>query len=90
MAAHARLKNEFTEGERYYNLTGAQTFDDFQTVLLHYRLGSQCSRFRSVYDLFENLQNDSLLFLFPATNILEGKSDIFEEWREKFFKTWKV
>lgn len=32
----------------------------------------------------------SISSFYISTNILEGKSDIFEEWRQKFLKTWKT
>lgn len=27
---------------------------------------------------------------FAGVSFLEGKEDVFEDWREKFFNTWKV
>lgn len=30
------------------------------------------------------------LFSYEGVSFLEDKEDIFEDWREKFFNTWKV
>lgn len=30
------------------------------------------------------------LFRPAGVSFLEGKEDVFEDWREKFFNTWKV
>lgn len=34
--------------------------------------------------------NCLMLSIFTGVSFLEGKDDIFEDWREKFFNTYKV
>uniref|UniRef100_A0A8C6WL08 Si:dkeyp-72e1.7 n=1 Tax=Neogobius melanostomus TaxID=47308 RepID=A0A8C6WL08_9GOBI len=47
---------------------------------------------KSVRSLFKNLSLTKVLSAVsvPYVIFLEGKEDVFEDWREKFFNTWKT
>lgn len=60
-----------------------------QSNILFTKLKSHYTRFKVVRN--GALQTLRKRLLCPAgVSYLEGKEDIFEDWREKFFNTWKV
>lgn len=70
------------------------------TLIISIKVANQsnvvCTKLKSHYRRFKDVRNDALQtvrkrVLCPAgVSFLEGKEDIFEDWREKFFNTWKV